>query len=413
MNINDTRITECRRPVANRFDKNTWVRRGFYRSSGAVSCIDSHWGDGVHVREIQGYCKGKSALDFAGYNASVKDCELLDVLYVIGNRPDTPVWGGSIVAENNNIKSTRALFAYFGSQSIGEDYSGAFDWVLPWPNLMQARNNTVNITDSNWSMLRLNDSRFDRTQIGKILIEENNYLNDVRPTGLVQLGCRALDTHPDYVAEKASIIIRHERFAEGSGSGVLDIEQHGATWKWNVTLENVADLYFRLDCDVASKVKIDGGNFIGARTKTFRSESDPDRVQTFYFELNRVNIASSALLYSSANQIIAFGCIFESGSLTYSMDSSDSKPISTDRYTAFVSSMSNIALKPISNVGLLPPLDGWVNADVAYTRQAVSNRNSGAMTASQLGKNGIGYNETTNELLIVNSSGTVRKIATT
>ena len=145
----------------------------------------------------------------------------------------------------------------------------------------------------------------------------------MHPTGLVHLGCRALDTHTAYTAVRnPKITIRNQQFIPGSGSGLLDIERWNATWKWDIYLENTIDLYFRLDEDVANTIQLVRGNFIGARVKTFRLSTDAAKTPSFMYDLKGVTIPSTCLLYGSANKIMAFNCVFESGSLTYSNDSS-------------------------------------------------------------------------------------------
>lgn len=409
----DGDVSDCRRPVANRFDKRTRVIRGFYRSNINVSCIDSHWADDIMLDDVHGYCKGLAILDFAGYNATVKNCTLIDALGVIGNRPDTPVAGGAVIIENNNIKQTREVFAFYFSKSVGEDYTGKYDWTLPWPDLIRIKDNIVNITDANWSILRLNDSRVARTQIGHIDVANNTYLNDMHPTGLVHLGCRALDPHTAYTATRSpKITIRNQTFQPGTTYGILDIERGAATWKWDILLEDVFDLYFRLDEDVANTVRLVRGNFIGARVKTFRLSTDAAKTPSFMFDLRGVTITSGCLLYGSANKIMAFDCIFESGALTYSNDSSDQQPLSTNRQTAFAVSMGNVAKLPVTSMGALPPLDGWTNSADMYTRFAIAKHNNGAIGSSDLGPFGIGYRDDTEQLVIVNAAGAVRKIAT-
>ncbi|QGH73622.1 MAG: tailspike [Podoviridae sp. ctpVR23] len=409
----DGDVTECRRPIANRMDKRTRVIRGFYRSSGSVSCVDTHWTDDIVLDGVLGYCKGLAILDFAGYNATVRNCTLIDALGVIGNRPDTPVCGGSVIIENNEIKQTRELFAYFFSKSVGEDYAGCYDWELPWPDLIRIKGNIVNISDSNWSTLRLNASRFPRTQIKLLDVSNNTYLSDLRPTGIVQMGCRALDTHPDYRAIDPKIVIDGEVFQAGSTYGIIDIQRQGASWKWDITLTNTIDLYFRLDEDVAKRVRLNGGNFIGSRVSTFRLNTDPVKTPSFMYEMRGVRFPSSCLLYGSSNLIMAFGCIFESGGITYSNDTSDQQPLSTDRQTAFAVAMGNVAELPVTSLGSLPPLDGWYSEPSAYSRMAIAKHNNGAIGTSDLGPYGIGYRDDIESLVIINAAGAVRKIATT
>lgn len=407
-------VTECRRPIANRMDKHTRVWKGFYRSSGSVSPIDTHWTDDIVVDDVLGYCKGLAILDFAGYNATVRNCTLVDALGVIGNRPDTPCCGGKVIIENNEIKNTREVFAYFFSKSIGEDYAGAFDWELPWPDLIRIKNNIVNISDSNWSLLRLNDSRFSRTQIKHIDVANNTYLSDLHPTGIIQLGSGALDTHPLYTTTVTpKIHIANQTFQPGTTYGIAEIARQGASWKWELRFTDVYDLYFRLDEDVASKVELIRGNFIGSRVKTFRLSTDPAKVPTFMFDMRGVTVTSGCLLYGSSNLIMAFNCIFESGAMTYSNDTSDQQPLSANRQTAFAISMGNVANLPVTSLGSLPPLDGWYLDTKMYSRMAIAKHNNGAIGTSDLGPYGIGYRDDIESIVIMNAAGAVRKIATT
>ena len=74
--------------------------------------------------------------------------------------------------------------------------------------------------------------------------------------------------------------------------------------------------------------------------------------------------------------------------------------------------MGNVAKLPVTVMGALPPLDGWTNAADMYTRFAIAKHNNGAIGSSDLGPFGIGYRDDTEQLVIVNAAGAVRKITT-
>lgn len=372
--INNAVIDETKHGVAARHDKETYINGGFFRSSLFTSApLDSHWTNGFYVDGATIYSSQSAAVGICGSNVSLKNSTIIEGRGLIAVRTDTPELAGNVIIEDNTwyTSTTGSVPFIFGTTSTTTDYQNFFERTIIQPDYLSIKRNLIynrylssTPQSSNIGYLRLYSRNWERTAIKFLDIDDNKFVSGSNPASLVTENGSITIFPQLQILSGSRIRISNTEFSASNGSfRVLNTKPSQLENLLDIEFNNVKNLGFRTDVDIAKSFVVNGGNVNYFKASTGSLSSPPYRNVTYTIDLNGVTFSNGWVYYATSPNLIAKNCHFQSPANTV-WNSNDfvaggnTQLNSTNIKNAFSASFSNTR-DSNADINKLPQLDGW------------------------------------------------------
>jgi hypothetical protein len=365
--INDGVMYNNKHSVDALNSKSILVNGGVYTAADGYP-IGAHYADGMEVSGATLNCLTYGGVGYSGGNLKVKGNIINGCDFVVSLRNDLPELYGVVDVQNNDIAfNGTSDQAFFGSNTISDNYSTYFGRTISWPTFVNIKSNRYTTASSLLRVARLNPKKFLRTVISRLNFEDNKVSSGTKSAKFLSTsntpdGLEFTVSNSFSSSVNPSVNIKNNDMLATFLIYLAADNDTTATYKYDLKVENSGEIDYRVDVNsVAAHSQVRGG-LLQARTATTLIGGDTVRTPSFYYNFSNIIISASATVWRPINKIKLKDSEFL-GEIVYTSDGNNPQNNNTSRNNMFIYSDGNVAPTASSSANL-PTLNGHFDAAI-------------------------------------------------